>query len=823
MSESEKYEILEKIGHGSFGIIRKVRRRTDGMVLCRKEISYLKMSQKEREQLHAEFQILSTLRHPNIVGYYHREHLKASQDLHLYMEYCGNGDLGRVIRSLQDKNQYAEESFVWSIFSQLVTALYRCHYGVDPPEVGKAVLGLGSTARPKPPTGGMTILHRDLKPENVFLGEDNSVKLGDFGLSKVMQSHDFASTYVGTPFYMSPEICAAEKYTLKSDIWSLGCIIYELCTREPPFNAKTHFQLVQKIKEGKIAPLPAIYSAELFAIIKDCLRVNPDRRPDTAMLLNLPVVRLMRKEKEVVEFSRTLKAKEEAINRRMRDLDQKLATLDQDKASMRHEIDASLRREWEVKARLEIDRLVGQEIEQLQRKFDHEVRLRVDAEVQQFKRDEEDRQDRQDLRSSVSRSEYPYSSIGSQNDAAELSAVTDMSELSGEESPSDVPTTTAHTKKSTTNLNTNVNPNARTPFGRAQTMYAMAPAGTPMDIEMASPSPIAIASLSLSPRRHVGTKAPVVNPGNIFTAQSRWTGREDDEAAGRGGSDHDNLGDDDHGLVDDLDDDDDDDMPLPSPTRMIKSIKNPFLAKGRPQLHAQKSMPVHRVQSKPSQPGLTSQGKTIPVAASTPDLHTARSAGDRSGTTSPSRRLSKIPSAASLKANNSGNAHDGQLNSKPSMGNVAGGKKENIINDSHEQKQQPQQQQQQGSNANSKSKTQVRGRTLVELQQARAGGRPLSAVYPSEYSANMVTGGSAPQQQQQQPPTVNTGVAGNASPMRAFREHAAAANRGAAAVWDPETDDMPSPFIVRRKPIHGFGGHGNGHGHGHRGGERGSA
>jgi NIMA (never in mitosis gene a)-related kinase len=113
-----------------------------------------------------------------------------------------------------------------------------------------------------------------------------------------MQSHDFASTYVGTPFYMSPEICAAEKYTLKSDIWSLGCIIYELCTREPPFNAKTHFQLVQKIKEGKIPPLPAIYSAELFAIIKDCLRVNPDRRPDTAMLLNLPVVRLMRKEKE---------------------------------------------------------------------------------------------------------------------------------------------------------------------------------------------------------------------------------------------------------------------------------------------------------------------------------------------------------------------------------------------------------------------------------------------------------------------------------------------------------------------------------------------
>lgn len=136
--------------------------------MCRKEISYLRMSQKEREQLHAEFQILSHLRHDNIVAYYHREHLKASQDLHLYMEYCGNGDLGRVIKDLQLKGQRAQESFVWSIFSQLVLALYRCHYGVDPPEVGANILGLiqGGHSAPKTPAGAMTILHRDLKPEN---------------------------------------------------------------------------------------------------------------------------------------------------------------------------------------------------------------------------------------------------------------------------------------------------------------------------------------------------------------------------------------------------------------------------------------------------------------------------------------------------------------------------------------------------------------------------------------------------------------------------------------------------------------------------------
>ena len=102
----------------------------------------------------------------------------------------------------------------------------------------------------------------------VFLGDNLQVKLGDFGLSKVMQSHDFASTYVGTPYYMSPEICANERYTLASDIWALGCIMYELCTRNVPFNATTQFQLVQKIKDGKLDPLPNQYSPELQEVIK---------------------------------------------------------------------------------------------------------------------------------------------------------------------------------------------------------------------------------------------------------------------------------------------------------------------------------------------------------------------------------------------------------------------------------------------------------------------------------------------------------------------------------------------------------------------------
>lgn len=147
-AETEEYIVLEKIGHGTFGIIKKVLRKSDNFVLCRKEISYVKMSMKEREQLHAEFSILNSLRHPNIVAYYHREHLKSTQDLYIYMEYCGGGDLSQMIDKLRKNNQYAEESFVWSIFSQLVTALYRCHYGVDAPEVGDNVMGLRKAINP---------------------------------------------------------------------------------------------------------------------------------------------------------------------------------------------------------------------------------------------------------------------------------------------------------------------------------------------------------------------------------------------------------------------------------------------------------------------------------------------------------------------------------------------------------------------------------------------------------------------------------------------------------------------------------------------------
>ncbi|KAF2689325.1 kinase-like protein [Lentithecium fluviatile CBS 122367] len=533
MPEDEKYDVLEKIGHGSFGIIRKVKRKSDGYILCRKEISYSKMSPKEREQLQAELSILKELVHPNIVRYYEREHLKQSQDLHLYMEYCGNGDLGRVIQNLKRKNQVADEEFVWSIFSQIVSALYRCHYGQDAPAPGRNVMGLGADAKPvRDRNGKPMILHRDLKPENIFLDHDNSVKLGDFGLSKILQSHDFASTYVGTPFYMSPEICKAEQYGPHSDIWALGCIIYEMCAKEPPFNAKTHFDLIQKIKIGRYPPIPNCYSPELHRVIEKCLQINPTSRPDTSQLLNIPIVKLMRKEQEVVILGHELRDQKEKLLRKEKGLEEKYQV-------MRRDLNDQLRREWEVRARLEIeqrvkleaDRRVQIEFKHLQDRFEAEVKTHVEKALKKYPARPSSSPKLEPRSSTPTMPEEPsvlfpaesaehtmIASTSTLGTNSEFSSTTDMSSLSSlsldDSTTEDVTITVKPVPKRRT----------RAPLARAQTMAApmhMQAPPSPMDIQMAepSPAPASLAGLSLSPRRNQPRQ-------NIFAAAKdgakRW-------------------------------------------------------------------------------------------------------------------------------------------------------------------------------------------------------------------------------------------------------------------------------------------------------------
>jgi serine/threonine protein kinase len=310
-----EFEALEIIGRGSFGQIRKVRRISDGQILVRKEISYNSMNQKEKAQLIAEFRILKSLVHPNIVQYLHHEHLVDEHMVYLYMEYCGGGDLAGLIRQCRETGTLVPEKIVWSIFTQLILALYRCHLNCDPPPPGDPFYSDSDVPSPIP-NGGTVILHRDIKPDNVFLDDNHSVRLGDFGLAKMLdQEHLFARTYVGTPFYMSPEVLMDQPSTPRSDIWSLGCVIYELCALHPPFQAKTHLSLSQKIREGVFPPVPECYSSTLSKTIAACLNTNPLLRPETSTLLTLDIINLCRRNRQLMEKERTLMNIEEQLKK----------------------------------------------------------------------------------------------------------------------------------------------------------------------------------------------------------------------------------------------------------------------------------------------------------------------------------------------------------------------------------------------------------------------------------------------------------------------------------------------------------------------------
>ena len=135
----------------------------------------------------------------------------------------------------------------------------------------------------------INILHRDLKCANVFCTKDNKYKLGDLNVSKVAK-RGMARTQTGTPYYTSPEVWKDRPYDSKCDIWSLGCVIYEMASLHPPFRANNLKELYSKIQRGIFQRIPAFYSDDLFDLITLCLKVNPTSRPSADEILDHPKV-----------------------------------------------------------------------------------------------------------------------------------------------------------------------------------------------------------------------------------------------------------------------------------------------------------------------------------------------------------------------------------------------------------------------------------------------------------------------------------------------------------------------------------------------------
>jgi len=241
--------------------------------------------------------------------------------LYIVMEHCAGGDLASLIKRHRTSKKYLEETFIWRVLGQVVSALKECHRHKE-----------NGVSKP--------ILHRDLKPANILLDKNMNAKLCDFGLAtELAGTNKLAQTVgVGTPYYMSPELVNNQRYDERSDIWSVGCIIYELAALCPPFDAANQLALAVKINSGKIAKLPSCFSEELHRSCHWMLRRDISRRPrveDLERLPNLAIslreTRLSVKEIEISnlqgKLSRDRAALDEQVKKKERELKERESVL----------------------------------------------------------------------------------------------------------------------------------------------------------------------------------------------------------------------------------------------------------------------------------------------------------------------------------------------------------------------------------------------------------------------------------------------------------------------------------------------------------------
>ncbi|XP_025023460.1 serine/threonine-protein kinase Nek1 isoform X3 [Python bivittatus] len=252
----DKYIKVQKIGEGSFGKAILVKAKESGKQYVIKEINISKMSNKEREESRREVAVLANMKHPNIVLY--RESFEEAGCLYIVMDYCEGGDLFKKINA--QKGIFFSEDQIMDWFVQICLALKHVH--------------------------DRKILHRDIKSQNIFLTKDGTIQLGDFGIARVLNSTvELARTCIGTPYYLSPEICENKPYNNKSDMWALGCVLYEMCTLKHAFEAGNMKNLVLKIISGSFPPVSARYSHELRSLISQLFKRNPRDRPSVNSIL----------------------------------------------------------------------------------------------------------------------------------------------------------------------------------------------------------------------------------------------------------------------------------------------------------------------------------------------------------------------------------------------------------------------------------------------------------------------------------------------------------------------------------------------------------
>ena len=258
------FQIGKQLGKGAFGTVAIVTRKADGKIYAMKRISIGKLDNKEREASLNEIRILASLNHPNIIGYKEAFFDEPSKTINIVMEFADDGDIDHKIKENLKKRLYFDESTIWNWIIQILEGLKYLH--------------------------DSKIMHRDLKCANIFLMKNGTLKIGDLNVSKLAKNN-MAKTQTGTPFYLAPEIWKDLPYDYKCDIWSVGCIIYELCTSRPPFRGTSMRDLMNNVMTGYYLPIPNTYSNDIRQLVSMMLVVDPKRRASTYDLLNCNIIK----------------------------------------------------------------------------------------------------------------------------------------------------------------------------------------------------------------------------------------------------------------------------------------------------------------------------------------------------------------------------------------------------------------------------------------------------------------------------------------------------------------------------------------------------
>uniref|UniRef100_A0A7M4FPX9 non-specific serine/threonine protein kinase n=1 Tax=Crocodylus porosus TaxID=8502 RepID=A0A7M4FPX9_CROPO len=251
----ERYHVLEVIGEGSFGRVYKGRRKHSAQVVALKFIPKLGRSEKELRNLQREIEIMRGLHHPNIIQML--DSFETDKEVVVVTDYAE----GELFQILEDDGSLPEEQ-VQAIAAQLVSALYYLH--------------------------SHRILHRDMKPQNILLGKGGVIKLCDFGFARAMSIHTLVLTSIkGTPLYMAPELVQEQPYDHAADLWSMGCILYELLVGAPPFYTTSIFQLVSLIVSDPVR-WPKSMSPPCKSFLQGLLMKDPCQRLSWPELLGHP-------------------------------------------------------------------------------------------------------------------------------------------------------------------------------------------------------------------------------------------------------------------------------------------------------------------------------------------------------------------------------------------------------------------------------------------------------------------------------------------------------------------------------------------------------